>query len=109
MPSSWSFAQAVHGFQKANALVMHQLQLSRQLGNWFAERGVNWLSWLCFAILLVVVATHVARPSLLKKRTLHVSFVSLKTQVTQQVSEKSDAVDWVRLERILESCQVFDP
>ena len=43
IPSSWSVDKMVHGLQQTNTLMMLQLQVSRQLGNWFAERIGNWL------------------------------------------------------------------
>ena len=42
MRDSQSVDHIVHGFQQANTLVL-QLQLSREPGNWFAERVGNWL------------------------------------------------------------------
>ena len=42
-PSSWSVDQTAYSFQQANTLVILQLQLARQLGNWVAERVGNWL------------------------------------------------------------------
>ena len=43
VPSSWSIDKTVHGLQQSNALMMSQLQLSRQLGDWFTERVGNCL------------------------------------------------------------------
>ena len=37
--SSWSVDKTAHGLQHTNTLMMLQLQLSRQLGTWFAECG----------------------------------------------------------------------
>ena len=80
IPSSLSLDQTVHGFQHANILVMLQLQLSRQLGDRFAERAGNWLRLIIVEIYIVVVVHMLFVQVALKKCTLHVFFVSLKSK-----------------------------
>ena len=43
VPASWSIDKTVHGLQQSNTLMMLHVQLSRKLGDWFAERVGNWL------------------------------------------------------------------
>ena len=73
--------KTVHGLQQTNTLIMLQLQLSRQLGNSFAERvGKHGLRWLNFASVIVVVVRMLLVQISLRKCTLRVSFVSLETK-----------------------------
>ena len=58
-------------------------------------------------VIIVVVVSMLLVQVSLKNCTLHVSFMSLKTQITQQMSGKSDEIDGMRLEKTLEFCQVF--
>ena len=55
IPSSWSVDKTVQSLQQTNTLMMLQLQLSRKLGNWFAERVGNCLRRLNFESVIVVV------------------------------------------------------
>ena len=65
VPSSWSIDKTVHGLQQTNTLMRLQLQLSRQLGNWFAERVGNLWRRLNFeSVIVVVVRTLLVQVSL---------------------------------------------
>ena len=97
----WRVDQAVQGSVKRDTLVMLHLQLLRQLGNWFAKRVGNWSALASkFDIFLIIVVVHM----------VHVSFLcDLKTKVSRQVSETSDAIGVNRLETMFVFYQVFGP
>ena len=104
MPSSWSVDKTVHGLQQPNTLMMLHFatfETTRELVRRTCRKLVA-LTQFSASVIVVVVRMLLVQVSL-KKCTLHVSIVSLKTK-SQQVSGTSDEFDGMRLEKTLGSC-----